>query len=139
MSYEVLSSFKDVLLDKKAFAHLAIVRKDGRPHVSPVWFDTNEEDLKTLTIHINSETNRVKSRIIKEKTEVSLSIVDPDNPYRFLGINGTVIEIVKGQTAVDHINNLSFKYLGEKTYPYLNDKEERVSYKIKIDSVSHSS
>ena len=32
--------YKDLLsYEKKAFANLALVLKDGAPHVTPLWFD----------------------------------------------------------------------------------------------------
>ncbi len=36
-------NFLDLLQEKKAFAHLATVRPDGSPQVTPVWFDYTAE------------------------------------------------------------------------------------------------
>ncbi len=57
-----------------------------------------------------------------------MTIVDSDNPYRYIGVQGTVVEITE-KGAVDHIHKLSHKYLG-KDYPWLNASETRVIYKI---------
>src|SRR5205823_4250157 len=60
---------------------------------------------------------------------VAISIVDPDNPYRYLEIRGRVVEITE-QGADTHIDKLAKKYLGVDKYPYRQSGEVRVLYKI---------
>jgi len=61
---------------------------------------------------------------------VALAIIDPDNPYRYLEIRGTVVEITE-QSAAENINKLAKKYLGLDKYPYAQPGEVRVIYKIR--------
>ena len=68
-------------------------------------------------------------------SKISLSIVDTDNIYRYLGINGEIVKVIEGQEAFDHIDQLAFKYLGKKKYPNLKPNEERVKYVIKIENI----
>ena len=65
---------------------------------------------------------------MREQRTVALSIQDPDNPYRYLGLQGRVEEITE-EGAAAHINKLSHKYSG-RDYPDLKPGEERVIYKI---------
>jgi hypothetical protein len=58
-----------------------------------------------------------------------LSIVDPDNPYRYLEIRGRVAEITE-HGANEHIDKLAKKYLGVDKYPYGQPGEVRVMYKV---------
>jgi hypothetical protein len=60
---------------------------------------------------------------------VALSIVDPDNAYRYLELRGRVVEITEAG-ADDHIDRLAKKYLGQDRYPYRRQGEVRVTYKI---------
>jgi hypothetical protein len=60
---------------------------------------------------------------------VALSIQDPDNPYRYVGIRGRVVEITE-QGADEHIDRLARRYLGVDRYPYRQPGEVRVLYKI---------
>lgn len=118
------------LLQKKAFAHLATVMPDGSPQVTPVWFDV-EDGL----IRVNSARGRVKDRNMRRTPKVALSIVDPDDPYRYLGILGRVVDVTE-QGADAHIDALAKKYIGKDRYPWRQPGEVRVTYKIEPERVS---
>ena len=60
---------------------------------------------------------------------VALSILDPDNAYRYLEVRGRVVEVTE-EGGVDHIHRLSKKYLGKDKYPLLKPGEVRVTYKV---------
>jgi PPOX class probable F420-dependent enzyme len=128
MATTVPEGFKD-LLQKKAFAHLATVMPDGSPQSTPVWFDVDGD-----LIRINSARGRVKDRNMRRNAKVALSILDPDNPYRYLGIRGRVVDVTE-QGADAHIDALARKYLG-KDYPFRQPGEVRVTYKIRPERVS---
>lgn len=128
MATPIPESFKD-LFQKKAFAHLATVMPDGRPQVTPVWFDVDGD-----LIRVNSARGRVKDRNMRRNAKVALSILDPDNPYRYLGILGDVVEVTE-QGADAHIDALARKYIGQD-YPFRQPGEARVIYKIRPQRVS---
>jgi PPOX class probable F420-dependent enzyme len=117
------------LFAKKAFAQLATVMPDGSPQVTPVWCDYDGS-----FIRINTAKGRVKDRNMRRKREVALVVIDPDNPYRYLGIRGRVAEITE-EGADRHIDELSRKYLGKERYPYRQPGEVRVLYKIEPERV----
>ena len=121
--------YKD-LLQKKAFAHLATVMKDGSPQVTPIWFDYDGTHLR-----INSAKGRWKDKNMRNRPKVALSIPDPDNPYRYMQIRGTVTEVTESG-ADAHIDSLAKKYLGQDKYPYRQPGEERVIYKIAVERVN---
>lgn len=126
---EIPENFKD-LFAKKSFAHLATNMHDGRPQVTPVWIDFDGAH-----ILVNSATGRVKDKNLRRDGRVALSILDPDNPYRYISILGEVVEVT--QTGADeHIDKLAQKYLGQDKYPYHRPGEARVIYKIRPDKVS---
>jgi hypothetical protein len=78
---------------------------------------------------VNSAKGRVKDRNMRRNAAVALSIVDPGNPYRYLGVLGRVVEITE-QGGDAHIDSLAKKYLGQDRYPYRRPDEVRVIYKI---------
>ena len=112
------------LFDKKAFANLATLMADGTPQVTPVWCDFDGTHVR-----VNSALGRQKDHNMRRDPRVSMSILDPDNPYRYLEIRGQVVEITE-ENAQDHIDKLAKKYLGKDTYPYSQPGEVRVIYKI---------
>ena len=116
--------FLDLVTTKKAFANLATVMPNGSPQVTPVWFDFDGK-----YIRVNSARGRVKDRNMRRDPRVALSILDPDNPYRYLSIRGRVIKITE-DGAVDHINGLAKKYRGIETYRSRSPGEVRVMYII---------
>src|SRR5277367_4436439 len=118
------------LLHQKVFAQLATLMPDGSPQVTPVWIDYDGKH-----ILFNSALGRVKDKNIRRDPRVSVSIQDPENPYRYLEIRGRVVEITQNG-ADDHINKLSQKYLGQAVYPFRQPGEVRVLYKIEPEKVS---
>ena len=132
MATTIPESFKD-LFNKVAFAHLATVMADGRPQVTPVWvsFDGTH-------FWVNSAKGRLKDKNMRRNKYVALSIQDPDNPYRYLAIQGEVAEITENG-ADAHIDALAKHYLGKDKYPFRARGEVRVIYKIlprKISTMS---
>jgi len=129
MPEAITQQYRD-LFQKKAFAHLATLMSDGRPQVTPVWcdFDGNY-------VRINSAKGRVKDRNMRRDPRVTLTIQDPDNPYRYLEVRGRVVEMTENG-ADAHIDSLAKKYLGVDTYPYRRPGEVRVIYKIEPQHTS---
>jgi len=121
--------FRD-LLQKRAFANLATLMPDGRPQVTPVWFDYDGK-----YFIVNTAKGRMKDRNMRREPRVSLAIMDPDNPYRYLEVRGRVAEVAENGAA-DHIDKLARKYLGVDKYPYAQPGEQRVMFKIEPERFS---
>ena len=117
------------ILDTKALLYLGTQNKDDSPQVSPVWFGTNGD-----IIEVNSAKGRLKDLNMRARPKVSIAIVDPENPYKYVGIQGTVVEITENG-ADAHIDALANKYLGVDSYPNRREGEVRVIYRIRADKV----
>jgi PPOX class probable F420-dependent enzyme len=111
------------LFQKKAFANLVTLMPDGSPQVTPVWVDYDGHQ-----VIINTAEGRQKDKNLQRDGRVALSILDPDNPYRYLEVRGRVAERTRNG-ADEHIDSLSMKYLGKK-YPFRQPNEVRVVYRI---------
>jgi PPOX class probable F420-dependent enzyme len=121
---EIPTAFLDLLTQKKALAHIATLQPDGSPQVTPVWFDYTHG-----VVRVNTAKGRIKARNMAEGSKVALSIVDPDNDYRYIQIRGTVTkETTDGAEA--HIDSLAKKYLDKDVYPWRDPKQTRVIYEI---------
>ena len=119
------------IIKDKNFAFFGTVMKDGRPQVSPVWIDIEDNDDIIL---INTAQGRIKHKNISRDPRVSLSIIDRNNPYSMVSIQGTVIE----QTTIgadQHIDKLAKKYLNIDRYPSHSPLITRVICKIKPEKM----
>ena len=125
---EIPADHLDLLQQKTAFANLATVMRDGSPQVTPVWFD-----YKDGKIRVNSARGRVKTRNMQEGARVALSILDPDNPYRYIQIRGRVERVIE-EGASAHIDALAKKYLGKDKYPFSQPGEVRLIFEIEPTS-----
>ncbi len=129
MAISIPPAFQD-LLRKKSFAHLATLMPDGSPQVTPVWWDWDGRN-----VLINTARGRQKDRNLRRSPRVALSILDPENPYRYLELRGRVVEATeKGADA--HIDALASRYLGVKEYPYRRPGEVRVIFRIELEKTS---
>ena len=123
MANPIPENYKD-LFQKKAFGHLATLMPNGTPQVTPVWIDYDGTH-----IIVNSARGRQKDKNMKRSPDVSISIQDPDNPYRYLEIRGKVTEITENG-ADESIDKLAKKYTGAEKYGNRRPGEVRVMYKI---------
>ena len=117
------------LLTKPAFANLATINADGSPQVTPVWVDFDGAH-----VIVNTARGRVKARNLAREPRVALSISDPENPYRYLGIQGRVVEMTEAGGDA-HIDKMAKKYLGKDSYPSRTPGEVRIIVKIAVDKV----
>lgn len=125
MSATIPASHADLLTyAKKAFANLATIMADGTPQVTPVWIDYDGTH-----ILINSAKGRIKDKNMELRSQVGLAINDPENPYRYLGIQGKVVAITE-EGADEHIDKMAMKYMGKEKYPFRSPTEVRRIYKI---------
>jgi len=116
--------YQDLVSDEsKAMLYLATIMPDGSPQVTPVWFSTDGEH-----ILINTNEGRVKDKNMRARPKVAMTIQDPKEIYRYLGIRGEVVGYTT-EGAVEHINMLSLRYDNEPWVERATQK--RIIFKIK--------
>jgi hypothetical protein len=112
------------LLDKKTFWHVATTGTDGTIQSTPVWagFD-GEHFVFSLT------KGRQKYRNLTANPSIAVSGIDPDNPYRYLEIRGTVVGF-DDDSSNAFIDSMAKKYMGVDAYPFHQPGDERVVVKV---------
>jgi PPOX class probable F420-dependent enzyme len=115
--------------ETKAFAYLALVKSDGTPQVTPIWFDYDGTHFI-----FNTARGRVKDRILHKHPVVAFAISDPNNPYHYIQVSGRVVEETE-TGATNSIRDLNLKYQGNTNYP-LPAGQVRVIYKVLPERVS---
>jgi PPOX class probable F420-dependent enzyme len=112
------------LLDRPIVVSLATLMRDDTPQVQPVWcnFDGTH-------ILVNTEKGRQKYRNMSRRPSVTILAIDPDDDSRWLEVRGPVVgETEEG--ANDHIDALARLYLGIDKYPFHQEGDVRVLFKI---------
>ena len=71
---------------------------------------------------------------MRARPAVAAAIVDPENPFTWIQIRGSVVEITE-EGADAHIDKLANKYLGVETYQNRTAGQVRVLYKIRPEKV----
>jgi PPOX class probable F420-dependent enzyme len=93
------------LLDAKTFAVVSTVNPDGSPQGTVVWIKRDGDE-----ILFSSVRGRRKTRNLERDPRVSITLVDPENPYQYVEVRGTVSLTEEGGRAL--IDELSEKYHG---------------------------
>ena len=90
-------------------AKVATTRKDGRPHVAPVWFALDDDG----SIMFTTGADTVKGRTIRRDPRVAICVDDERPPFNFVLVEGTA-EIIEDLDAVRHwATILGSRYMGD--------------------------
>jgi PPOX class probable F420-dependent enzyme len=120
MSDSVIPAEFADLLESTALADVATIGPEGEPQVNPVWFGWDGQYLT-----FSQTTNRQKYKNVQRDPRIAISIVDQQNPYRYLEIRGKVVRIDPDPDKA-FIDSMAKKYLGQDKYPWNQPGDERV-------------
>jgi PPOX class probable F420-dependent enzyme len=88
-------------------AKLAVVRKDGSPHVAPVWIDLDGDDVVFMT-----SADTLKGRSILRDGRVSLCVDDERPPFSFVTIAGTTTTSTDPDELLHWATRIAARYMG---------------------------
>ncbi len=94
------------LLQTNVPAHVSLTEADGSIVTHVMWVDFDGEHILT-----SSPTASYKSRALRARPQVAVSVVDPADPWRRLSISGRVTEIHDDE-GLAFINRMSRRYAG---------------------------
>lgn len=72
-------------------AKLATVRKDGRPHVAPVWYDVDDDGTIVFMTRVRSR----KGHALRRDPRVCLCVDDERPPFSFVVVDAEVASITE--------------------------------------------
>jgi PPOX class probable F420-dependent enzyme len=114
-------------LEQPFVGTLTTLRPDGSPHSTVVWVDANGG------LSFNTAVGRAKERHLRKDPRVSLLVVDPEDTYKWVAVDGTAELTTEG--ADGQIDQLAKKYLGQDEYPWRNPAEQRITVRIHVEHV----
>lgn len=77
------------LLEQPLYGHLGTIRPDDTVQVTPMWFEFDGEHIR-----FTHTTKRQKYRNLKHNPTMALSVIDPENVFRYLEVAGRLVEVV---------------------------------------------
>ncbi len=102
------SEHRNFLMEQVRTAKLATVRKDGRPHVTPVWFDLDGDMLVFTTWHTS-----VKAVNIRRDGRVCLCVDHEKPPFSYIQIEGTAVMSADSGALNYWATRIGGRYMGE--------------------------
>jgi PPOX class probable F420-dependent enzyme len=117
------------LLEAPNVVSVATVGKNGAPDVKVVWADVEDG-----TVVLNSAEGRVWPENVRRDPRVTITVINPENPYEYGQIHGRVVEDTH-EGADENIDRLAKKYLDKDEYPYRQEGEQRVMFRIEPERV----
>lgn len=127
------------LLDRPITVTLGLIGPDGRPSLTPMWFD-HEGD----KILLNTASHRPKCEWIRRSPHPTILLVSPDNPYHWMQIKCTVEQEVRewepgGERVTQQLDRIWTRYTGNPPPYGLRDPsidEKRVLFICGVDRVA---
>ena len=144
MTYMSIKEIKKFLRQGTFTAKIATVKKDGSPHVVPIWFvlDDEQNDRKVKKIGdiiFTTYEDSLKARNIERDNRVSVCIDDQTPQYSFVTINGTAkIFRYKQNELLKWATKIARRYMGRsnaKAYGERNSTEGAVLVRIRPTKV----
>ncbi len=117
------------LVERPLFAALGTIRPDDTVQVNPMWFEFDGEHLR-----FTHTTKRAKYRNLQHNPSMSLSIIDPDNEFRYLELRGSLVGVEPDPTGAFYVR-LGQRYgnAGQQPPP---DSADRVILVMSIEKTT---
>jgi len=128
------------LMDKPIPVVMAVMGGDGRPNLTPMWFDYEGD--KVL---VNVAEHRKKTDWIRKTPQITLLLLNPANMYHWMSLKVTVERELheddpnEGARVTAQLNRIWKKYIGEGEEYGLRDpsiNERRVLFECRVDRVA---
>lgn len=102
--------FRDFLCYGTYTAKLSTVRKDGRPHIAPIWFVLDDNGDIVFTTWKDS----IKAKNIYLNPNVSICIDDQKPPFSFVIVEGIVKIIEEPNNILQWATKIAARYMGKE-------------------------
>ncbi|HET7242280.1 MAG TPA: PPOX class F420-dependent oxidoreductase [Nitrososphaeraceae archaeon] len=133
------SEIKEFLMKDTFTGKLATVKKNGSPHVVPIWFVVEEVNSrnrnKVGNIYFTTGRDSVKAQNIQRDSRVSICVDDQAPPFSFVLICGNAKVIpYRRKEVLKWATKIAERYMGKKNakaYGERNSGEEEVLVRIR--------
>jgi PPOX class probable F420-dependent enzyme len=112
---------------------LATVRADGRPHVAPIWFVLDGEDLIFNTWH-----ESVKGKNLVRDGRIALTVDEEVAPYAFVLVEGTVEITDDPAESRKWATRIGARYMGQdqaEAFGRRNSVPGELLVRIRVDKI----
>ena len=95
---------------------LATVKKDGSPHIVPIWFvlESRNKNGGIFDIIFTTDNTSIKARNIQRNNRVSICVDDQTPPFSFVIVNGTAkIYNIKRDELFRIARKIALRYMGK--------------------------
>jgi PPOX class probable F420-dependent enzyme len=103
-----LDEMKAFIMEGTRTGHLATTREDGRPHVAPIWFVMDGDDIVFTTFHTS-----VKGKNLQRHGYATLSVDQATPPYSFVVLEGPVTLDPSPEASHHWAGIMGARYIGE--------------------------
>lgn len=131
MSATIPDEYRD-LVGPPVIPVLGTLNADGTVQVTPVWATYDGEH-----ILVGSARGRLKDRNMRARRAVTLTFVDPANPYRYVSVSGEITDVLdeddptRGGAVTEHIDDTSESYVNQRPYPFRSPAEVRTLFRVR--------
>ncbi len=145
-SHDAVTSLNDIdpiykrLLDEPVTAVLAVMGKDGRPNLTPMWFD-----YEGSTVLLNVASHRKKVEWIRAFPKLTFLLMNPANPYHWMSIKCRVTREIseddpkEGPRVTKQVDKIWTKYTKQPAPYGLRDpsrNERRILFECTVEKVA---
>jgi PPOX class probable F420-dependent enzyme len=122
MPVPIPDSHRD-LLEKPIVVTLVTISPQNKPHVTAVW-----QQFDGQHIRMSIDYGSIKHKNVLNNPQVAVMALDPENPYRYISVNGTAEVVEEG--ALQLLDELARSYMNYPAYfGYSEPIEHKENYR----------
>lgn len=123
---------KQIFTEGRNYAHVSIPRGDGTVQSVIVWTHADDDGL----IVLNSAEGRTWPENLRQAGTATVTLMVDGNPYEYVSVTGRLVEDTH-EEADENIDFLAKKYLDEDSYPFRQEGEQRVLFRLAPERMNY--
>lgn len=116
------------ILQDKAYGHVTTFGPDGKPQVTMVWLDADDD-----AVLFNTAEGRLKPKNLRRDPRLIISVQDRNDPQSYMVLHGKAKVSEEGADA--HIDKLAKRFLNADRYPYRQPGEKRLMVRMEPERI----
>lgn len=123
---------KEIFTEGKNYAHVSIPRPDGTVQSVITWAHADDDGNVTL----NSAEGRSWPANLRKAGTATVTLMADGNPFEYVAVTGRLAEDTH-DGADDDIDFLAKKYLDADSYPFRQEGEQRILFRLRPERVRY--